>query len=654
MTRSIKSWILTAILFSLAGALIGALLASHSIHRLSQGAEAISRFERLWSDAVETDIRATNMAQRSVLLHAQGDLSRFEAANDRRVDQLLEAVASVPSGASSDTVAAIYDLVRLKGEIELGAVAFAANGRAQTGISMLVVAHYASLAGHAAQALKTLRDDLTSALAREQRQAGQFMIASLLVLFLCVALAGSCWWRVGKLFREQAVELSQAHRELGAHAVELEVRIAERTSDLEAAKSAAEAADRAKSAFLAQMSHEIRTPLNGVLGMAEALSRTALDERQSRMLSVVRESGSTLLALLNDVLDLAKIESGKMELENIPFQADSIVRSAEAVFTSRAHEKGISLAVRATGDVDGWCQGDPTRLRQVLYNLVSNAVKFTERGGVMIDLDVSMPHKGVRTLCIEVRDTGIGMDEEARSRLFDRFSQADASTTRRFGGSGLGLAICQQLISTMGGRIEVESQPGTGSLFRVSLDLQVAHRPQSVVLSPQIGSAAAEQDSLVPADSPDAGEAMDEPGGQDLRILAADDNAHNRLVLQLMLEHIGLEAVFAHDGAEALAMWEQEHFDLILMDIQMPVMCGHDATRQIRAREAATGRRRTPVVALTANAMTHHVRECLDAGMDDHVAKPIRPERLFAAIEQALSKPETWDQGHAADQSATG
>jgi signal transduction histidine kinase/AmiR/NasT family two-component response regulator len=638
MTRSIKSWILTAILFSLAGALIGALLASHSIHRLSQGAEAISRFERLWSDAIETDIRTTNLAQMTVRSPDDGGLGRFETVNDQRMDRLLEAVGSVPSGASSDMVTAIYDIVRLKGEIELGAVAFAANGRVEAGISMLEGPHYASLASHADQALKTLRDNLTEALGREQDQAGRFMIASLLVLFLCVALAGWCWWRVGRLFREQAIELSKAHRELGAHAVELEARIAERTRDLEAAKSAAEAADRAKSAFLAQMSHEIRTPLNGVLGMAEALSNTGLDDRQGRMLNVIRESGSTLLALLNDVLDLAKIESGKLDLESIPFQADSIVRSAEAVFTSRAHEKGISLAVRTTGDVDGWCQGDPTRLRQVLYNLVSNAVKFTETGGVLIELDVSPPHDSRRTLSINVRDTGIGMDDDARSRLFDRFSQADASTTRKFGGSGLGLAICRQLVSTMGGQIDVESRPGAGSLFRVQLALDVAQQPPS-------GSVPADLAQPVPAQAlaaacGNAASTGDDEAAWTPRILAADDNAHNRLVLQLMLEHAGLDAVFVHDGAEALAMWEQEHFDLILMDVQMPVMCGHDATRQIREAERASGRRRTPVVALTANAMTHHVHECLDAGMDAHVAKPIRPERLFAAIEEALAASE--------------
>jgi signal transduction histidine kinase/ActR/RegA family two-component response regulator len=635
MTRSIKSWILTAILFSLVGALIGALLASQSIQRLSKGAEAISRFERLWSQAVEADIRASDEAVLAVRTGVIPKLEVFGTVNDQRMNSFLEAVGSVPTTTSADTVEAIYDMVRSKGDVELGALAFAASGRNEAAVAMLTGAHYNTLSNHTDTALRQLRDELSNAMTREQEQAGRFMIASLLVLFLCVALAGSCWWRVGRLFRDQAIELASAHHELGAHAVLLESRIAERTRDLEAAKTAAEAADVAKSAFLAQMSHEIRTPLNGVLGMAEALSHTGLDERQTRMLDVVRESGSTLLILLDDVLDLAKIESGKLELEIIPFQPQSLARSAEAVFTSRAHEKGLSLAVRTTGNVDDWCKGDPTRLRQVLYNLVSNAVKFTQSGGVMIDVVMTSAAEDRRQLAFEVRDSGIGMDDAARARLFDRFSQADASTTRRFGGSGLGLAICKQLISLMGGDITVESTPGSGSVFRVSLELEAASSgditngnasPTLVAVPTKVVSAPS---TLVEGDDAETTEA-------DIRILAADDNAHNRLVLQLMLEQCGLEAVFAHDGAEAVELWQQQAFDLVLMDIQMPVMSGHDATRKIRELEAAMGRPRTPVIALTANAMTHHVRECMEAGMDGHVAKPIRPELLFAAIEAAL------------------
>lgn len=631
MTRSIKSWILTSILLSLCGALIGAVLATHSISRLSRGAEAISAFERQWSSAIETDLRASSLAHLIALEPTPERMAEFESLNSQRSERFLEAVASAPKISNTNAIQLIYDFERNKGETEAVAVTFAANNRLADALQVLSGAHYKSLAYQSDKAIQALRDGLTAAMKAEQRQAAVFMISGILVLFLCVGLAGSCWWRVGRLFRDQAIELAAAHQELAVHAIQLEKRISERTADLEAAKTSAEAADRAKSQFLAQMSHEIRTPLNGVLGMTEALSNTSLDERQTRMLDVVRDSGATLLALLNDVLDLAKIESGKLDLEHIPFQIEEIVRSAEAVFTNRAHEKGISLVVRATGAVDSWCLGDPTRLRQVLYNLVSNAVKFTESGGVEIELHVSQADDDRQMIAFDVRDSGIGMDSEAQSRLFQRFSQGDASTTRKFGGSGLGLAICQQLLTLMGGRISVASVAGGGSVFSVQVELESTAAPERS----QSTRSLPESQKLATGDS-SADRRPGNDAGDDVKILAADDNAHNRLVLQLMLEQFGLEAVFVVDGAQAVEAWQTQHFDLVLMDIQMPIMSGHDATRAIRKLEAAGGRTRTPIIALTANAMTHHITECVEAGMDAHVAKPIRPDLLFAAIEQAL------------------
>jgi CheY-like chemotaxis protein len=341
------------------------------------------------------------------------------------------------------------------------------------------------------------------------------------------------------------------------------------------------------------------------------------------MVSVIRESGTTLLALLNDVLDLSKIEAGRMELERTGYSVADIVRSAEAIFTTRAHQKGISLAVALEPDADIWCLGDPTRVRQVLYNLLSNAVKFTQSGGVRVVVRALPAAEGgagnsVR-IAFAVADTGIGIDPEARDRLFQRFTQADARTTRRYGGTGLGLAISRDLARLMGGDISYAPAPDGGSVFTFHLDCQRAEPPART-------------------DAHAFGESLEATGetSADLHVLAAEDNAHNRLVLQLMLEQVGVVPVFAENGRVALDLWQARAFDVILMDVQMPEMSGLEATRRIREIEAASGRARTPVIALTANAMTHHVQECLQAGMDAHVAKPIRPELLFAAIDAAL------------------
>jgi signal transduction histidine kinase/ActR/RegA family two-component response regulator len=464
------------------------------------------------------------------------------------------------------------------------------------------------------------KGELRRALESEVDDAFMKIAAAMTALFGFMLAGAFCWMRVAMMLRQQAADLADARDSLAAHAAMLEERIEARTRDLETAKQAAEAADRAKSAFLAQMSHEIRTPMNGVLGMADALSRTLLDERQTRMVKVIQDSGDTLLALLNDVLDLAKVEAGQLELETVDFSLLDIARSAEAIFTNRAHDKGISFAVVGDDGADAWCRGDPTRVRQVLYNLVSNAVKFTSDGAVSVVLRSTDLGNHLRQVTFEVTDTGIGITPEAMGRLFTRFSQADVSTTRKYGGTGLGLAICRQLAELMDGTVTVVSEPGKGSTFSFSFRTPEGVAPDRLhpdALGETLADAAA-------------------PSGT-LRILAAEDNSHNRLVLQMFLEQLGIEPVFAENGAIALDLWKQSHFDLILMDVQMPEMSGPEATMQIRRIERETGRAHTPIVALTANAMTHHVKECLQAGMDGHVAKPIRPELLFAAIENALA-----------------
>ncbi|MDX9998454.1 MAG: ATP-binding protein [Phenylobacterium sp.] len=377
------------------------------------------------------------------------------------------------------------------------------------------------------------------------------------------------------------------------------------------AKDEAEAANQAKSTFLATMSHEIRTPLNGVLGMAQAMAADTLAPDQRARLDVIRQSGESLLAILNDVLDLSKIEAGKLELEEVDFDLGGMVRDVLAAFEAVARGRGLPLALEVEPAAEGLYRGDPVRVRQILSNLVSNALKFTEEGSVAVRMDGG--GQGVR---LTVRDTGIGMPPDRLGRLFQKFEQAEASTTRRFGGTGLGLSICRELTELMGGAIKVDSQPGAGTEFQVFLPL------------PRLGEAPSEAAPTAPQAAP--------ADGPPLRILAAEDNPVNQLVLTTLLEQAGLSPRVVDSGRKAVEAWETGDWDVILMDVQMPDMDGPEATRAIRAREAETRRPRTPILALTANAMSHQEAEYLASGMDAVIAKPIQVERLFEALRQAL------------------
>jgi PAS domain S-box-containing protein len=383
------------------------------------------------------------------------------------------------------------------------------------------------------------------------------------------------------------------------------------------AKEAAEAATRAKSAFLATMSHEIRTPLNGVLGMAQAMSVGELAGDQRERLDVIRQSGETLLAVLNDVLDLSKIEAGRLELEEAEFDIGAVAHGAHAAFGAVAAAKGVAFELRVSRAAAGSYLGDAIRVRQVLSNLISNALKFTESGRVAVSVG---RRKGALTLTVS--DTGIGMSAEQQARLFQAFGQADASTTRRFGGTGLGLAICRELVELMGGTIAAESAEGAGSRFVATLPLPRAERPAR--------QAPPSRERLAGKPAPETVAAAP------LRVLAAEDNPVNQLVLKALLSQAGIEPMVVADGVDAVAAWESGDWDVILMDVQMPRMDGPTATRFIREREAAQGRPRTPIVALTANAMTHQVNDYLAAGMDGFVAKPIEVVRLFEALEAAV------------------
>jgi signal transduction histidine kinase len=397
--------------------------------------------------------------------------------------------------------------------------------------------------------------------------------------------------------------------------------LAEAGEALERARAVAATANEAKSAFLATMSHEIRTPLNGVLGMAQAMARDSLPARQQERLDVIRKGGEVLLALLNDILDLARIETGRLELEDAIVDVADLARGARATFAPQAAEKGVTLDLAIAPDAEGGWRGDPTRVRQILFNLVSNAVKFTAEGSVTIRIACSGAD-----LVAAVADTGPGIPAERLSTLFDRFVQVDASTTRRFGGSGLGLAICRELAELMGGRIMVQTAVGEGSTFTLALPLERA--------AAHAGAAATPDDRTLADDAALA-------HGGELRVLAAEDNPMNRLVLKTLLEQVGIQATFACDGAEAIEAWNDAAWDVILMDVQMPVMDGPSATRIIREAEKTQGRGRTPIVALTANAMAHQRAEYLAAGMDELVAKPLQLSDLLNALSKVLEPDPT-------------
>jgi len=372
-----------------------------------------------------------------------------------------------------------------------------------------------------------------------------------------------------------------------------------------AAKSEAEAANEAKSQFLAMISHEIRTPLNGVLGMTQIMAMNTLDGAQAERLQIIQRSGETLLSILNDVLDLSKIEAGKLTLEAIAFDLGELLETVADVYAPLAREKGLRLRRDLCG-ANGIYRGDPTRLRQILTNLLSNALKFTEHG----DIGITAAYADT-TLRLCVSDTGIGIPTEKLDRLFAKFTQADETTTRRFGGTGLGLSICRELTAMMGGSIAVQSQVGSGSSFTAIIPLSRVG---------EVASACAD------------GEVKDLTFGKGVRVLAAEDNPTNQLVLRTLLEMAGCEVVIVGNGAEAVAEWERDDWDLILMDIQMPIMDGADATRAIRAKELASGRPRTPIIALTANTMAHQVDGYRMVGIDGHVSKPINAEALFTTI----------------------
>jgi len=377
------------------------------------------------------------------------------------------------------------------------------------------------------------------------------------------------------------------------------------------AKEEAERASRAKSEFVSRMSHELRTPLNAIIGFAQLLESEPLEPSQQGYVGLINRSGQHLMDLINQVLDHAKIEAGHLTLEHIAFDFPQAVDEVAAIVAERAGSKGLGFTAHIADDLPRRVMGDPTRLRQVLINLLTNAVKFTEQGGV----ELRVAPDGGR-IFFSIRDTGIGMDEQARARLFQPFGQADDSITRKYGGTGLGLMISQELVQAMGGHIEVDSAPGAGSCFWFALPLSEAAIDQEPAMAaPHAPSATSTLPGLV--------------GG---RVLLVDDNLVNRKLGSAMLDRLGLPHDLAGNGVECLQRLAAHRYALVLMDMEMPEMDGLSATRRIRADEQAAGDGHLPIIAMTANAMHEDQQRCIDAGMDGYVAKPINLSLLEQEI----------------------
>ena len=430
---------------------------------------------------------------------------------------------------------------------------------------------------------------------------------------------------LGESFKTFCKALIESNQEVSRYRGDLEDKVEKRTESLNVALKELTESNKIKSDFLAVMSHEIRTPMSAVIGTAQVLKKTPLTEEQAKLVETITYGGKTLIALINDILNFSKMEAGKLELESIPLNVIELIGHNVDVFSSTAHDKGIELTFDHKDDPPLLVNGDPTRLSQVISNLLGNAIKFTEEGSVKVSLcDVEEINEDIK-FSIVITDTGIGLTEEQQDGLFEAFSQADSSTTRKYGGTGLGLTICQRLVNAMGGQILVESDGSSGSTFSISLQLPKATEVNN-------------QSSLDTDSVSDTEEAQSSEPSPSVRVLLVDDVPLNLQIAQALLEHSGFHVLTAGDGEEAIKQY-QEHrdaIDIILMDCLMPKMDGYEATRQMRSIEQQRGLPATPIVALTANAYSQAREQCIAAGMNDFLTKPVLRDELLKTLSHYL------------------
>ena len=473
---------------------------------------------------------------------------------------------------------------------------------------------YAAIVGMSGGATRLTREESRNLVHQDDRATIQAAVESALATgetfeneYRVMRRDGAPRW-----LRTQACVASTANGQRRLTGVAIDIsKEKEMVLRLEQACADAEAATRAKSEFLANMSHEIRTPMNGITGTISLLRDSGATEEQREHFDTIQNCGDTLLQLINDILDLSKIEAGKLTLEQIAFSPEMLVQDTVAVISPTAQAKGLKVFQRCGPDLPQAVLGDPLRLRQILLNLLSNAVKFTEFGDVSVELSAVNRGSDSVELQFTVRDTGIGISPDVQKSVFEPFMQADSSTTRRYGGTGLGLSISRRLISLMDGRMEIESEPGRGTCFRVFVTLQAT--------TDRVGLRGSSEERILPAK-------------RSLRILLAEDNGINQRVARLLLEKMGHIVDVVADGKQAVVAVGSDVYDLVLMDCQMPVMDGYAATRAIRQLKLSN---RIPIIAMTANAMPEDRRRCADAGMDDYVSKPISIAHLQNAIAAA-------------------